>query len=51
MVMVEKFLADRFGLGLSFYPISERRYFQIVEHLFGQVKDRQQLYSRAPLFH
>ncbi len=43
-------LADRFGLGLSFYPISEPQYFEIVEHLFGQVKDRQQLHIRARRF-
>ena len=28
-------LADRFGLGLSFYPISEPQFFEIVDHLFG----------------
>lgn len=43
-------LADRFGLGLSFYPISEPQYFAIVDHLFGEVKHRQQLHIRARRF-
>ena len=33
-------LSDRFGLGLSFYPINEAQYFEIVDHLFGAVEDR-----------
>lgn len=43
-------LADRFGLGLSFYPISEPQYFEIVDHLFGDVRDRQHLHIRARRF-
>ncbi|MDX1803076.1 MAG: ATP-binding protein [Alcanivorax sp.] len=43
-------LADRFGLGLSFYPISEAQYFAIVDHLFGAVADRPQLHVRARRF-
>ena len=43
-------LADRFGLSLSFYPISEQQYFEIVDHLFGEVKNRQQLHLRARRF-
>lgn len=43
-------LADRFGLGLSFYPISEPQYFEIVDHLFGEVKNRQQLHLLARRF-
>ena len=43
-------LADRFGLGLSFYPISEPQFFEIVDHLFGEVADREQLHIRARRF-
>lgn len=43
-------LADRFGLSLSFYPISEPVYFQMVDHLFGQVADRHELHVRARRF-
>ena len=43
-------LADRFGLGLSFYPISELQFFEIVDHLFGEVADREQLHIRARRF-
>ncbi len=43
-------LSDRFGLALSFYPISEPQYFEIVDHLFGPVKDRDQLHVRARRF-
>ena len=28
-------LSDRFGLSLSFYPINEEQYFEIVDHLFA----------------
>ena len=43
-------LSDRFGLALSFYPISEPQYFEIVDHLFGEVADRDQLHVRARRF-
>ncbi len=43
-------LADRFGLGLSFYPISEPQFFEIVDHLFGEIEDREQLHIRARRF-
>ncbi|MEE2870892.1 MAG: ATP-binding protein [Pseudomonadota bacterium] len=43
-------LADRFGLGLSFYPINEPQFFEIVDHLFGEVADREQLHIRARRF-
>ncbi len=43
-------LSDRFGLGLSFYPINEAQYFEIVDHLFGAVEDREQLHVRARRF-
>jgi len=35
---------------LSFYPISEPQYFEIVDHLFGEVADRDQLHVRARRF-
>lgn len=40
-------LSDRFGLCLSFYPISEDDYFAIVDHLFPDVKDRDRLHVLA----
>ena len=43
-------LADRFGLSLSFYPINEERYFEMVDHLFGAVGDPEQLHIRARRF-
>ena len=43
-------LADRFGLSLSFYPIDEQRYFEMVDHLFGAVADRDELHIRARRF-
>lgn len=43
-------LADRFGLSLSFYPIDEAQYFEMVDHLFGPVADQEQLHIRARRF-
>ena len=43
-------LSDRFGLGLSFYPISEADYFMIVDALFPDVADRQRLHTLARRF-
>lgn len=43
-------LSDRFGLSLSFYPINEAQYFQIVDHLFGEVADRDRLHILARRF-
>ncbi|AJD49937.1 hypothetical protein S7S_17625 [Isoalcanivorax pacificus W11-5] len=43
-------LADRFGLGLSFYPISEQQYFEMIDHLFPAVNDREQLHTLARRF-
>lgn len=40
-------LADRFGLCLSFYPISEPQYFAMVDHLFPEVADRDHLHVLA----
>lgn len=43
-------LSDRFGLCLSFYPISESQYFEIVDHLFPDVPDRRELHVLARRF-
>ena len=43
-------LSDRFGLCLSFYPISEDEYFAIVDRLFPQVTDRERLHVLARRF-
>lgn len=43
-------LADRFGLCLSFYPISEPDYFAIIDHLFPVVSDRERLHVLARRF-
>ncbi|MGH1542450.1 MAG: ATP-binding protein [Arenicella sp.] len=48
-------LSDRFGLWLSFYPISQQQYLTIVDHLFADYlnsseSDRQQLHADALLF-
>lgn len=43
-------LSDRFGLGLSFYPISEADYFAIVDALFPVVDDRARLHTLARRF-
>ena len=43
-------LSDRFGLCLSFYPISEPDYFAIIDHLFPEVTDREQLHVLARRF-
>lgn len=43
-------LADRFGLCLSFWPISQQQYYQIVDHLFPEVRDREALHVAAQRF-
>ena len=43
-------LADRFGLCLSFYPVSEAQYFAMVDHLFPEVSDREELHVFARRF-
>ena len=43
-------LADRFGLCLSFYPVSQDQYFAMVDHLFGQVADQARLHVLAARF-
>ena len=43
-------LADRFGLCLSFYPISQDQYFAMIDRLFPQVVDREQLHTLARRF-
>lgn len=43
-------LSDRFGLCLSFYPISEGQYFEIIDHLFPEVPDRRALHVLARRF-
>lgn len=43
-------LADRFGLSLSFYPISQDQYFAIIDRLFEQVGDRAHLHTLARRF-
>lgn len=43
-------LADRFGLCLSFYPVSEAQYFAMVDHLFPDVSDREELHVLARRF-
>lgn len=41
-------LADRFGLWLSFYPISQDHYLAIVDHLFAQAGDISSPWERHP---
>ena len=43
-------LSDRFGLCLSFYPISEADYFAMIDHLFPVVGDRERLHVLARRF-
>lgn len=43
-------LSDRFGLSLSFYPISERDYFDMVDVLFPDMADRSALHVLARRF-
>lgn len=43
-------LADRFGLCLSFWPISQPQYYEIIDHLFPQVRDRDALHVAAQRF-
>lgn len=43
-------LADRFGLRLSFYPINQAQYYAIVDDLFPEVADREQLHILAQRF-
>jgi hypothetical protein len=43
-------LSDRFGLCLSFYPISEDDYFAIIDRLFPAVADRDRLHVLARRF-
>lgn len=43
-------LADRFGLCLSFYPVDEKQYFEMVDYLFPDVADRERLHVLARRF-
>ncbi|MCG8614000.1 MAG: ATP-binding protein [Pseudomonadales bacterium] len=43
-------LSDRFGLWLSFYPISQDEYLNIVDHLFPAVQERSALHRAALKF-
>lgn len=43
-------LADRFGLWLSFYPSSLEQYFTMVDALFHDCADREELHMRARQF-
>lgn len=43
-------LSDRFGLWLSFYPFNQDEYLTVVDALFPEVRDRQQLHQLAIRF-
>lgn len=43
-------LSDRFGLWLSFYPINQDQYLNMVDKLFGPVKDPAALHAEAIRF-
>lgn len=43
-------LSDRFGLWLSFYPINQERYLEMVDKLFPEVNDRSRLHRMAIQF-
>ncbi|HLR17200.1 MAG TPA: ATP-binding protein [Alcanivoracaceae bacterium] len=43
-------LADRFGLRLSFYPISQVQYYEIIDSYFPEVENREQLHILAQRF-
>ena len=43
-------LADRFGLSLSFYPLTQDQYLAIVDHLFPDPVDRAALHIAASRF-
>ena len=43
-------LADRFGLSLSFYPLDQQRYLQIIDHLLPEVVDHAALHIAANRF-
>lgn len=43
-------LADRFGLRLSFYPISQVQYYEIIDSYFPEVENREQLHISAQRF-
>lgn len=43
-------LADRFGLCLSFYPISQQQYYEIIDALFPAAVDRVRLHTVAQRF-
>lgn len=43
-------LSDRFGLCVSFHPITEAQYFAMVDHLFGDHPDRERLHVLARRF-
>jgi uncharacterized protein len=43
-------LADRFGLSLSFYPLDQRQYLAIVDHLFPEESNRAALHIAANRF-
>lgn len=43
-------LSDRFGLWLSFYPINQQRYLEMIDQLFPEVVDKHALYRKAIQF-
>lgn len=43
-------LADRFGLRLSFYPISQAQYYDIIDGYFPHVEDKEHLHVLAQRF-
>lgn len=43
-------LSDRFGLWLSFYPINQVRYLEMIDYLFPEVATRQSLHLEAIRF-
>ncbi len=43
-------LSDRFGLCISFYPISEPQYFEMIDYLFPRHPDPEQLHILARRF-
>ncbi|TBW56198.1 ATP-binding protein [Marinobacter halodurans] len=43
-------LSDRFGLWLSFYPFNQEAYLHVVDALFPQVEDREELHRLAIRF-
>jgi uncharacterized protein len=43
-------LADRFGLCLSFHPVSQDKYFAMIDQLFPRIADRDRLHTLARRF-